>query len=77
MSVRWKKWKRSFKLYLTGKGVTVDSQKRALLLHAAGVGVQEIYFTLVNEERYLLSDVESSRLLLHSESECTVRKAFV
>ena len=43
---RWKKWKRSFKLYLTGKGVTDDAQKRALLLHAAGVDVQ-IYFTLV------------------------------
>ena len=50
LSQRWKKWKRSFKLYLTGKGVTVDSQKRALLLHAAGVDVQEIYFTLVNED---------------------------
>ena len=37
LSQRWKKWKRSFKLYLTGKGVTVDSQKRALLLHAAGI----------------------------------------
>ena len=28
----------------------MDSQKRALLLHAAGVDVQEIYFILVNED---------------------------
>lgn len=43
-------WKQSFGLYLRGKGVTDDGQKRALLLHAAGVDVQEIYFTLANEE---------------------------
>ena len=30
LSQRWRKWKRLFKLYLTGKGVTNDSQKRAL-----------------------------------------------
>ena len=50
LSQRWRKWKRSFKLYLPGKGVTDDAQKRALLLHAAGVDVQEIYFTLVSED---------------------------
>ena len=50
LSQRWRKWKRSFKLYLTGKGVTDDAQKRALLLHAADVDVQEIYFTLVSED---------------------------
>ena len=35
----WKKWRRSFGLYLTGKGVTDDKQNRALLLHAAGIDV--------------------------------------
>ena len=45
----WKRWKRSFASYLTGKGDTDDKQKRALLLHAAGVDVQ-IYFTMVSEE---------------------------
>ena len=50
ISQRWKKWRRSFGLYLTGKGVTGDKQKRALLLDAAGVDFQEIYFTLVSEE---------------------------
>ena len=32
------------------KGVKDDAQKQTLLLHAAGVDVQEIYFTLVSEE---------------------------
>ena len=50
ISQRWKKWRRSFGLCLTGKGVTGDKQKRALLLDAAGVDFQEIYFTLVSEE---------------------------
>ena len=36
-------------MHLKGKGVTDDKQKRALLLHAAGVDVQ-IYFTMVSEE---------------------------
>ena len=49
LSQRWKKWKRAFSLYVTGKGVSNDAQKRALLLHVAGMDVQEIYFTLAGE----------------------------
>ncbi|KAI8487249.1 hypothetical protein Bbelb_350470 [Branchiostoma belcheri] len=50
VAVRWKKWKRSFALYLKGKGVEDDGQKKALLLHTAGAAVQDIYFTQVKEE---------------------------
>ena len=32
------------------KGITNDKQKRALLLHVAGMEVQEIYFTLTGED---------------------------
>ena len=46
-SQRWRKWKRAFQLYVLGKGITNDSQKRGLLLHTAGLDVQEVYFTLV------------------------------
>ena len=46
LSQRWKRWKRAFNLYVTGKGVSNDAQKRALFLHVAGMDVQEIYFTL-------------------------------
>ena len=43
----WKTWKRAFLLYVVGKGVTQDAQKKALLLHTAELGVQQIYYTLV------------------------------
>ena len=46
---RWKTWKRAFLLYVVGKGVTQDAQIKALLLHTAGLGMQQIYYTLVNE----------------------------
>jgi len=47
LSQRLKRWKRAFNLYVTGKGVSDDAEKRALFLHVAGMDVQEIYFTLV------------------------------
>ena len=47
ISQRWRKWKRAFELYVLGKGITSDSQKRGLLLHTAGLEVQDVYFTLV------------------------------
>ena len=50
LAVRWKRWKRSFNLYLTAKGVTNDHQRVALLLHTGGAELQELYFTLVDEE---------------------------
>ena len=40
VSQRWRKWKRAFQLYVLGKGITNDSQKRGLLLHTAGLDVQ-------------------------------------
>ena len=42
----WRKWKRAFELYVLGKGITNDSQKRGLLLHTAVLEVQ-VCFTLV------------------------------
>ncbi|XP_060076193.1 uncharacterized protein K02A2.6-like [Ylistrum balloti] len=46
----WKRWLRSFDLFATGKGVTDKKQLKALLLHCAGVPVQDIYFTLTEAE---------------------------
>ena len=43
-------WKRSLNLYLTAKRVTNDQQRVALLLHTGGAELQELYFTLVDEE---------------------------
>ena len=46
MGERWKRWLRAFELYAAGKGVTDADQKYALLLHTAGMDVQDIFFTL-------------------------------
>ena len=51
LSVRWKRWKRAFNLYVTSKGVTNEGQKVALLLHSGGMELQEIYYTLVPEDQ--------------------------
>lgn len=46
VSTRWSRWKRSFELYVAARGDTPDAQKRALLLHCAGLEVQDIFDTL-------------------------------
>ncbi|XP_021351252.1 uncharacterized protein K02A2.6-like [Mizuhopecten yessoensis] len=48
ISQRWRKWKRAFELFVVGKGITDLTQKRALLLHCAGMRVQEIFDTLAD-----------------------------
>ena len=46
LGTRWTRWLRSFELYADGKAVKDPKQKKALLLHCAGVEVQDIFFTL-------------------------------
>jgi len=46
----WKKWKRSFELYVVGTGIEDEKRQKALLLHSAGLAVQDIYFSLVGEQ---------------------------
>ncbi|KAK6192673.1 hypothetical protein SNE40_004107 [Patella caerulea] len=46
LAARWKRWLRAFELFVVGKGVTDPGQKKALLLHRAGMNLQDIYFTL-------------------------------
>ena len=43
---RWKRWRRSFEFYVVAKGITTDVQKKALLLHTAGMAVQDLFETL-------------------------------
>ena len=42
------RWKRSFEFFLEAKGITKDSQQKALLLHCAGQDVQDIFDTLTD-----------------------------
>ena len=46
VSARWERWPRAFKLFADGKGVEHADQKKALMLHTAGLSVQDIFFTL-------------------------------
>ena len=48
LATRWKKWLQSFQYFLVAKGVVNDAQKKALLLHKAGIEVQELYETLTD-----------------------------
>ena len=55
LGTRWNKWIRSFKFFLTAKGIENGKQKRALLLHCAGSDVQDIFETLTgtgDDENY-------------------------
>ncbi|KXJ26321.1 hypothetical protein AC249_AIPGENE305 [Exaiptasia diaphana] len=47
---RWKRWKRSFQYYLTGRGIKDDDRKKALLLHLAGERVHDIFDGLAEPE---------------------------
>ncbi|XP_068713158.1 uncharacterized protein [Montipora foliosa] len=46
LSVRWKRWKRSFDLYVLAKGIVEDRQRATLLLHTSGQEVQDLLYTL-------------------------------
>ena len=43
---RWKKWKKAFEYYILAKGITNSNRKKGLLLHCAGIEVQELFETL-------------------------------
>lgn len=46
LGVRWLRWKRAFQFYLLAKDITDPARQKALLLHTAGMDVQDIYDTL-------------------------------
>lgn len=56
VSPRWKRWRKSFQFFVESKGIKDEKQKKALLLHCAGVDVQEIF------EALDISDVGSSKM---------------
>lgn len=46
IGTRWRRRKTAFLFFTDGKGVTDPQQKKALLVHSAGMDVQEVYLTL-------------------------------
>ena len=43
---RWKRWIRTFEIYADGKGIKNAVQQKALLLHTAGMEVQDVFHKL-------------------------------
>ena len=57
---------------MLGKGITSDSQRRGLLLHTAGLEVQDVYLSLVpygEDKDYPTTLVEESVILKRSVGE--------
>ena len=50
VSSRWKRWRKSFEFFVEAQGIEGAKQKKALLLHCAGVDVQEIFGALDNSD---------------------------
>ena len=46
ISARWERWLRAFELFANEKEVKHADQRKALMLHTAGLSVQDIFFTL-------------------------------
>ena len=42
---RWRRWRKSFQIYVDGSGITAAARKKTLLLHCTGAEVQEIFET--------------------------------
>jgi len=63
LAEKWKRWRRSFNLYVTSKGLEDDKQKKCLLLHCAGLEVQDYYYSIVEEETDKFSYEEAVKIL--------------
>nr|XP_029720521.1 uncharacterized protein K02A2.6-like [Aedes albopictus] len=50
VSARWKKWKRSFQIFLDVNNVNIPARKKSYLLHFVGQQVQDVYFGLQGDE---------------------------
>ena len=48
LATKWRRWLKSFEIYVAAKAVVNAEQKKALLLHCAGQGVQEVFDTLAD-----------------------------
>ena len=54
LCARWKRWKRALSLYVKSRGVSDEGQKMALMLHTGAMALQEVFYSLVEEDADLL-----------------------
>ena len=74
LCARWKRWKRAFNLYVKSRCVSDERQKVALMLHTGGMALQEVFYSLAEEDADLslaetlkfLTNILSLRLTSHS-----------
>ena len=50
LAQRWITWKEDFELYVTASGISEPTQKRALLLHLAGLTVRDMFNNSIPDE---------------------------
>ena len=69
---RWRRWRKAFQFYVDGRGITGAARKKALLLHCAGMEVQDIFETLTDpgapdgkDEMFTRLHFEHSMHILH------------
>lgn len=46
ISFRWQRWKRALEIYFVATNINDQNKKRAVLLHSAGLVLQDIYFNI-------------------------------
>ena len=59
LAQRWEKWKQSFEFYLSASGAGDYSQMRALLLHFAGLDVQDIFMHLEDADMTYMTAMDA------------------
>ena len=47
---KWDSWKRSFEYYIAAANITSESRKIAVLLHAGGLDLLEVYHSVVDAD---------------------------
>ena len=77
LAVKWGRWKRAFELFLVARGETPEARERSLLLHCAGMSVEDIVETLPNKGVNYDDAVSCPGWLLQTEVEPHVRETFV
>ena len=74
LAPRRKKWLQSFPYFPVAKGVVNDAQKKALLLHTAGIEVRELYETLTDPGA---DTFEEDTATEYEKTVCTLNAYFV
>ena len=46
----WKRWKKVLNLYVKSRGVSDEGQKVVLMLHTGGMALQELFYSLAEED---------------------------